>query len=150
MKRTVVILVLIFLSFFSRPLLAQDEQKEVMQVVQQFFRTMEQNDSVAYRHMFLPDACTYYIQQDQGSVRTGGRPALDFKFSKDRIIKERFRDKTVEIQVSRNIAMVAGAYDLWVNDKFSHCGTDVFTLLKTQDGWKISSLSYSINKDGCE
>lgn len=150
MKYISITIIFLVLTFFGQPLFAQGEQKEVMHVVQQFFQAMEKNDSVAFRNVFLPDAYNYYVRKNQDSVSTGSRPALDFKFNKDRIIKERFRDKTVEIQVSMNIAMVWGTYDLWVNDKFSHCGTDVFTLLKTEDGWKISSLSFSIEKDTCE
>jgi hypothetical protein len=45
--------------------------------------------------------------------------------------------------------VVWGSYNLWINDKFSHCGVDAFTLLKTDSGWKISSLSYSKETEGC-
>jgi hypothetical protein len=41
-------------------------------------------------------------------------------------------------------------YDLWVNKKFSHCGVDVFTLIKTNQGWKIASLVYTVEPDACE
>jgi hypothetical protein len=28
-----------------------------------------------------------------------------------------------------------------VDEKYSHCGVDVFMLVKTADGWKISTLA---------
>jgi hypothetical protein len=56
----------------------------------------------------------------------------------------------VEVMVHNRIAMVWGSYNLWINDKFSHCGVDAFTLLKTEAGWKISSLSFSMETEGCQ
>ena len=74
------------------------------------------------------------------------RDAAGFTFRKEEIIKERMRDTGVVVQVHERIAMVWAPYDLWVNDKFSHSGVDVFTLLKTAEGWKISSCSYTVEK----
>ena len=36
--------------------------------------------------------------------------------------------------------------DLWINSAFSHCGVDVFSLIKTRQGWRIASLSYTSEK----
>lgn len=146
-------LTFLLLTSFSQSVFAQKDQKEqeeVMHIVQQFFQALEKHDSSTFRQIFLPDSYNYYVLKNQDSVRIGNYSPLDFNFRKGRIIKERFRENTVDIKIDRSIAMVWGAYDLWVNDKFSHCGIDVFTLLKTGEGWKISSLSYSIEKESCE
>lgn len=140
---------LLFISF-STSIYAQNDQKEVLQITQQFFQALEQNDSLAFRQIFLPDAYNYYVLENQDSLRVGSQSPSNFKFQKDRIIKERFRENTVEVKVHKNIATVWGFYDLWVNDEFSHCGIDAFTFLKTNEGWKISSVSFTIEKEGCE
>ena len=121
----------------------------MLDIVNQFFDAMEKNDSVRFRGVFLPDSYDYFIQEKQDSIRVGGRPSKSFKLNRDRIIKERLSNTGVMVQVHKRIAMVWGPYDLWVNNKFSHCGVDVFTLLKTKTGWKIASLAFSMETEGC-
>jgi hypothetical protein len=121
----------------------------VLQLVNQFFDSMEKNDSAKFRSVFLPQAYHYYIQEKQDSIWVGGRPSLSSKLSPERIIKERLIDSGVTVQIHKRIAMVWGPYNLWVNNKFSHCGVDVFTLLKTKAGWKIASLAFSMETEGC-
>jgi len=40
-------------------------------------------------------------------------------------------------------------YDFWVDGKFSHCGIDIFDLVKTAEGWKISGATYTVERTGC-
>jgi hypothetical protein len=77
------------------------------------------------------------------------RRVTDMKFDAKSIVKERMREQDTRVEVHERIAMVWAPYDLWVNEKYSHCGVDVFTLLKTEEGWKIASIAYTIEKKGC-
>jgi hypothetical protein len=45
--------------------------------------------------------------------------------------------------VNGGVAMVWMPYDLYVNGAWSHCGADVFTLVKSNDKWRIASLAWS-------
>jgi len=65
------------------------------------------------------------------------------------VITEKMREKDVKVEVHKGIAMFWAPYDLWIDKKFSHCGVDVFTLLKTKEGWKIVTIAYSVEPDGC-
>ena len=47
------------------------------------------------------------------------------------------------------IAVVWTSYDFHRNRQFSHCGVDAFTLIKTEQGWKIASIVYTVEKNGC-
>lgn len=125
------------------------EKEKVLQVVQQFFNAMENLDSLSFRNVFLPDARNYYILKND-SISVGSQNPFDFKLKEDLIIRESMRKEGVIVQVHQNIAMVWAPYDLWVNGNYSHCGVDVFTLLNTKKGWKIASLSYTIEKEGCD
>jgi hypothetical protein len=91
----------------------------------------------------------YIVIEDKDSVRTASRELSSFTFRKDQVLKERMRDKEVVVQVKGRIATVWAPYDLWMNETFSHCGVDAFTLVKSKDGWKIASCSYTIEKTGC-
>jgi hypothetical protein len=129
---------------------AQDEKREVLAVAQQFFEALEKGDTATFRSLFLEEGRNYFVQEKDTNIRAGSRSPESFKFDKDRIVRERFLQDRVEIKIHNRIAMVWGYYNLWINDKFSHCGVDAFTLLKTDKGWKISSLSYSMETEGCD
>ena len=128
----------------------QEEKREVLAITKQFFDALEKGDTATFRSLFIEDARNYFVQEKDTNIRAGSRSPESFKFDKDRIVRERFLQDSVEIMIHNRIAMVWGFYNLWINDKFSHCGVDAFTLLKTDNGWKISSLSYSIETEGCD
>ena len=48
-----------------------------------------------------------------------------------------------QAMVSGGVAMVWMPYDLYVNGVWSHCGADVFTLVKSNAVWRIASLAWS-------
>jgi hypothetical protein len=127
----------------------EEEKKEVLAVAQQFFTALEKGDTATLRSLFLDDARTYFVQEKDTKIRAGSQSPKNFKADKDHVVRERFINDGVDVTVHNRIAVVWGSYNLWINDKFSHCGVDAFTLLKTDSGWKISSLSYSKETEGC-
>lgn len=139
------------LTLFASTAVAQDgdEKKAVIKIAQQFFDTLEKGDSLAFSGLFLQEAFIHYVSEENDSVRIGSRSAFKTRFSPDRIIKEKMKETGVNIQVHERIAMAWIPYDLWINDVYSHCGVDVFTLLQTKSGWKIASLSFSMEKNNC-
>jgi hypothetical protein len=48
-----------------------------------------------------------------------------------------------QAMVSGGVAMVWYPYDLYVNGAWSHCGADVFTLVKTEGRWRIATMAWS-------
>lgn len=130
---------LLFLPAFS-----QDQKKDVLNVIDTFFATLESQDSVTFWNLHTKDARFYIVGERNDTVRTAMRDVASITFNKKEIIKEKMRDTGVVVQVHKRIAMVWAPYDLWVNEKFSHSGVDVFTLLKTDKGWRIVSVGYTI------
>ena len=127
----------------------QEEKREVLAITKQFFDALEKGDTATFRSLFIEDARNYFVQEKDTKVQAGSRSPKSFRFNNERIIRERFIENGVEVMVHNRIAVVWGLYNLWINDSFSHCGVDAFTLLKTEQGWKISSLSYSMETEGC-
>ncbi len=41
-------------------------------------------------------------------------------------------------------------YEFFLNDEFSHCGVDIFTLRKKDGEWRIILAAYTVENDGCE
>jgi len=54
-----------------------------------------------------------------------------------------------ELRVHGLIATVWAPYDFWVDGKYSHCGVDVFDLIKTDEGWKIAGGAFTMEAQ-CE
>ncbi len=57
---------------------------------------------------------------------------------------ERGFDATARVQ--DRVAQVWMPYDLYVGDKWSHCGVDAFTLLKREGQWRVAALMYTIEQ----
>ncbi len=56
-----------------------------------------------------------------------------------------------EARIAGDLAIVTGRYTFYVGDKFSHCGTNTFNLVRTETGWKIangaSTLEFQCERD---
>ena len=52
-----------------------------------------------------------------------------------------------EVRIDDTIATVWTRYDFYIDDAFSHCGTDAFHLVQTPEGWKITSVIYTTEPD---
>ena len=145
---------LTFLFFLLTTLISanaqQADEKQLLLLVDEFFAALEKQDTITFRNMFLDKGYIYAVREiNTDSVVVRSIPHPSFKFRTGQILKERMRKATTSVKVDGRIAMVWAPYDLWVNETFSHCGVDVFTFIKTKDGWKISSIAYTIETEGC-
>ncbi len=59
------------------------------------------------------------------------------------VYRERYWDAVVLTE--GNIASVWAPYDFYINGEFSHCGVDLFYLVKSED-WKIAHFGYTKTK----
>jgi hypothetical protein len=121
------------------------ERAAVLQAVQQFFDAMRARDAAGIAAIWQPT--TQFAE---------GRPAKDgYAVSQENIEQltaelqqspvgwlERIWDPTVLIE--GRLAVVWARYDFHVGDKFTHNGTDCYTLLKTDLGWKIVGLVFTV------
>jgi len=151
--------ILLFFSFtllITIPAQAQlassNDKNEILKTVQQFFDAMEARDTAAFNNTSVADRYTYFIQERNDSVFNGSRSAAKFSerlAASKVVVTEKMREKDVKVEVHKRIAMVWAPYDLWIDKKFSHCGVDVFTLLKTKEGWKIVTIAFTVEPNGC-
>jgi len=56
-----------------------------------------------------------------------------------------------DVRITGDLAIVAGRYTFYVGEKFSHCGTNTFNLVRTEIGWRIanaaSTLEFQCERD---
>lgn len=124
---------------------SQDDRAAVVKVVQQFFDALHAKDGAGLKATCQP-----------GAQFTSGRPSAEGYALRQRPVETdiaRFaevKDTYLErmwsptVHIDGRIAVVWTRYDFHLSEKFSHNGTDCFTLLKTDQGWKIVCGAYSV------
>lgn len=127
-----------------------NEEAAVIATVEQLFDAMRRHDVDAFSALLVPDGNTFRVNQGPDGTRyrveTNAQDIKTFAQSKDEWV-ERFWDPTVKVHGP--IAMFWAPYDFHVNGEFSHCGIDLFELLKTDGKWRITNASWTVQTTGC-
>jgi ketosteroid isomerase-like protein len=142
------LLALVLLAPLCMAAAGADEEKSVLAAVQQLFDGMSAHDAAMIKGAMTPDAKLIGARS--------GRPAStvsrdDFAASiaanKSQLLE---RIWNPQVLVRGNIAMVWAEYDFHANGTFNHCGIDTFLMLKTEEGWKATAISYTSETEGCK
>jgi Putative lumazine-binding len=131
---------------------AQDpDRAHVLATVQSFFDSMEKADAELAKKILMPDARFFSAAERDGKVtiRPSTGDAFVASFSNPNRGKALERMWDPEVRVRGSIAQVWTRYDFHNNGAFSHCGIDAFNLVKTDDGWKIASAMWTVERTGC-
>ena len=126
------------------------EKKEILGRVNLFFKALETKDTVLYNTLVFPNEQIWTVRKQKDTLKNSVRSFTDDMkklAAMNTVIEE--RPLSYEIKIHNDIAIAWVPYTLSLSGKFSHCGVDVFTLIKTGDGWKIVNASYSVEPDGC-
>jgi hypothetical protein len=124
------------------------EEKEILLKVQQFFDALEKQDTVLFKSILLTNGQVWAISEKENAAKYSMRQFSDFMktlINPARVIQERMLSS--EVKIHNRIAMAWVPYSLDISGKFSHCGVDLFTFLKTDEGWKIATAAYTIEQD---
>ena len=126
------------------------EKKIISEKVNLFFKVLETKDTALYNTLVYPNAQIWTIRPQQDTLKIAMRSFSDdmIKLAAMKTVIEE-KPMSYEIKIHNNIAIVWAPYTLSLSGIFAHCGVDVFTLLKTVEGWKIVSTVYSVEPDGC-
>jgi len=127
------------------------EKKIVLAQVQKFFDALAARSPDAARSVVLAEGCSFSVRDENGQTilrNSSLKESMEGLASVRDDLLERMWDPTVFIH--ERIAMVWTPYDFHRNREFSHCGVDVFTLIKTEQGWRIASIVYTVEKTGCQ
>jgi len=126
-------------------------EREVVAAVQKLFDAMRGADTAAVRATFHPDARLFVPGETNGRASLRNSTVSDF-VSAVGAARERFdeRFREPEVRVDGNLAAVWTYYDFRRGDQFSHCGIDAFQLARTEAGWKILQIAYTVRQQGCQ
>jgi len=138
------------LTLWGSPAEAQEDREAILAKVQQFFDALATSDTAAGREAVLLDGQYFRIREDGDSLALSRTPHTEFLRSLaagGNDFLERMWEPTV-LQHGR-MAVVWTPYDFYRAGEFSHCGVDVFNLIRTEAGWRIAGIMYTVEPTGC-
>ena len=150
MKKTLTIALLLITS--SAIFAQQTETAAIKQTVNTMFEAMRKGDSTLLRSAFSKDMVLQSISNDkEGKAMLTTEKADDFVKAIGAPHTAIYDERIVfdVIKIDGDLASVWAPYKFYLGDKFSHCGVDVFQLMKTADGWKIIYIVDTWRKDNC-
>ena len=146
----------VLLLTITMTILAQDDIQAAISVVNQLFDGMKAKNAEQIKAVFAAEGQLIAIDKPRdGKGLSKTRLFTGEAFAK--MISEAksadFIEKmpSPEARISGDLAIVSGRYTFFIGDKFSHCGTNTFNLVRTETGWKIangaSTLEFQCERD---
>ena len=126
-----------------------DEDKAVVAVVQAFFDGLGSADPVAMRATMLPDGRFMSLRTlPDGAIQTR---RFTFEDSFGKRIEPGLEERMWSPQVVRRgaLATVTAPYEFKRGGVTTHCGVDIFTLVRQEGAWRIADVSWTAEPDGC-
>jgi hypothetical protein len=123
---------------------------EVVAVANRLFAAMEARDTAAIRRMFLPQARIVSVARQGEGTAVRERSIGEF-IPGIAAAPEPLRERmwSPEVRIDGDLAMLWAPYDFHLGARFSHCGTDVFQMVRLGGEWRIAALSYTVQREGC-
>ncbi len=116
-------------------------EEEVIAVVNAMFEGMASGDTEALRAIMLPESQLVAMGVRGPRWRTGNSFAEGFA-GRDVAVIERMWDPVVLIDGP--LASLWAPYDVYIGDRWSHCGTDAVQLVLTEDRWRVAFIGYTV------
>ncbi len=127
--------------------IAGDDRTAVLAVVDEFMIAVSTNDAAALARLRLPDT----INIVERPAKTGGVEFTQRRFDPASVsgnFRERYWDPVVHVR--SGIAVVWTPYEFWVDGETSHCGVDVFEMVKDGPRWRIGNMMWTVEPTACE
>jgi hypothetical protein len=134
----------------ARPAPPAPDHETILAVLAEFFDANATRNPSAAEALLLPDGVFVYILEGYEGPVVGSftaRQHVSDLAAEERELRQRVWDPVV--RVHGRIATVWTPYDYWSDGEFSHCGVDVFNLVKTDSGWKIAGALYTVEMSRC-
>lgn len=130
----------------------QTEQDAIKQTINTMFNAMRKGDSTMLRSTFAKGIAFQGVaNKKDGTVSLETENPDDFIKMVGSPHKGVYDERVTfaDIKIDGPLASVWAPYKFYLDDKYSHCGVDVFQLMKTKDGWKIIYIVDTRRKDNC-
>jgi hypothetical protein len=124
----------------------------VKQSINTMFDAMRKGDSTLLKSVFAKEMVLQSVSTNkEGKAVISTDSANDFAKAIGTPHASVYDERITygDIKIDGDLASVWAPYKFYLGDKFSHCGVDVFSLMKTAAGWKIIYIVDTRRKDNC-
>ena len=134
---------------------AQTSQKrQVIAVIDTFFEGMKNGNILTLKATLESDCSLQSIALNKDSGDIEVRKESIEKFieaisEKDPSVTYDERISSYEIKIDGPMAVAWTPYKFYINGNFSHCGVNVFSLVKRKENWRITSIMDTRRKTEC-
>lgn len=128
----------------------ESAEAAVIRMAEAFIQALSAKDTATLASLMSPDATLHSVRvgPEGPEIRMTTREEFLAGLGGDeRELLERIWDPTATVVGS--VAVVLAPYDFFVEGRFSHCGTDVFTFLEGAGGWTITGATYDVVRERC-
>jgi len=133
------------------PVQAQDDTTaEITATVDRFFAGLKARDAAAMKAEMTEEGFVrimLHLPERSGMQTRSFAETADHLAASKEELNEVYWDPT--ILVHRDMAVLWAPYSFDEDGKRTHCGIDVFDLMKHQGKWTIVSVMFTIEPDGC-
>lgn len=120
-------------------------ESEVLAVAEAAFAAITVGDWTALTDLMVPESQIHVSMQRGGAWAHRMRTRETERATTDAPpLIERGWDPTVHVAGGMAIAWVP--YDIYVDGKWSHCGVDLFTMMRIGTEWKLVGLAYTVEQ----
>jgi hypothetical protein len=127
-----------------------DDEAEVTRLAHDFMQALSERNTSRLDELMAPHARLFSIREGDAGPVYGVRTREEFLeglAGGESAFVERIWEPVVE--VAGRVAMVFAPYDFHLNGELSHCGIDILAFMKLEEGWKVTSVTYNVVREGC-
>ena len=138
-----------FVIYGRQPAKAESsDEAAILSVVDRFMDAITNGDAALLAELHVENSFTVVARPNAsgGDPQVVRRPMAPPR-SNGRSFRERYWDPVVHVRGA--IAVVWTPYEFWIDGKTSHCGIDVFDLMKEKGVWKIANAMWTVEPDAC-
>lgn len=126
------------------------EEAAILTVVDRFMQAISTNDHALMAEVRLEGGFTIVSRRDPAgsdAPLVSRRVFTPSTSSRPGASRERYWDPVVHVR--GGIAVVWTPYEFWIDGKTSHCGIDVFDMIKEKGVWRIANAMWTVEPDAC-
>ena len=147
------VFILSFTIFLTTKLFAQQTSTAaIKQTINTMMDAMRKGDSTLLRSVLAKNLELESVASDKmGKVQMSTTSANDLVTQIGTPHTDIYDERIVfgDIKIDGHLASVRTPYKFYIGTTFSHCGVNLFQLARTENGWKIIHIAYTVRKDNC-
>ena len=127
------------------------DEEAVLETVTDFMTAFDAKDSAAMLALLAEDAYLAMIEEREGEDRSDSLALAGLVTNLAAAPVEIAEPLDIRaVMVDGPVAMVWADYGFYMDGEQSHCGVDIFTLMRIEGEWKIATITYSHIEEPCE